>query len=89
MFNISGFNTTPIRQMAFKNRGSMKGQVVALSENGYNVALQGGSTIKGAVAGEVWRVGDWVTVIVTNQGYSIIGTAASGPVEEVAPEPEP
>lgn len=84
-FKVSGFNTSSFKQIAFSNRGSFKAVVTGTSSNGYTVMTEGGAVYKGVSADATWENDDWVTVIKTEQGYSIIGYSASGPVDFVTP----
>lgn len=72
-------------QIAYKNRGSFKGVITSASGAGYTVTTRGGGVYRGCQAMETWAVDDWVTVVVTDKGYAIIGEAASGPTSYVAP----
>lgn len=84
-FKTSSFNTSSFRQIAYSNRGSFKAEVTGTSNNGYAVQTSGGATYRGVQANDPWQTGDWVTVIKTDQGYSIIGYAASAPRETLNP----
>lgn len=74
-----------INQVAYKNRGSFKGVITSASSSGYTVTTRGGGVYRGCQAMETWNVEDWVTVVVTDKGYAIIGEAASGPTSYVIP----
>lgn len=75
------------REIAYKNRANFKARVTGLSTNSgaYTVETQGGSIYRGVSASDTWSVDDWVTVTRTDRGYIIIGYAASGPTDYIAP----
>lgn len=75
-------------KLAHRTRGTFKGQVTAISSltGDYSVTTSSGATYASVKASDTWETDDWVTVVKTDQGYAIIGYAASGPVDIVAPE---
>jgi len=74
-------------QTAYNNRGLLKGKIASLANFGYNVQIPGGNLLKGVHASDyTWQIDDWVQMAITDSGYSIIGQAPSGQVENVAPE---
>lgn len=74
-----------IREIAYRNRGSFKAKVTGMSTYGWTIQTEGGATYRGVQSDYSWEENDWVTVIKTDQGYSIIGYAASGPVDYLSP----
>lgn len=98
-FNTSQFKTSALKastlsvsaanRSAFAQRGSLKGQIIATTDSGYNVRIAGGFIIRSVKASATWLVNDWVTVATTDGEYTIIGYAASGQEETVPPPPSP
>lgn len=66
-------------------KGSFIAKVTSSSGSGYTVLPQTGSPIKGVTSHELWEEDMWVTVLITSEGYSIIGYAATGPTSTYDP----
>lgn len=84
-FKTSKLSTSGFKQIAYSNRGSFKAVVTGTSNNGYTVQTQGGATYRGVQSDFSYQNDDWVTVIKADDGYSIVGFSASGPVDFVTP----